>query len=399
VNSRPDAAAASTGRVDRPDDHLRFPLESLLGVPFIEGNRITVLRNGCRIFPAMLDAIGAATHFIEFLTFIYWKGTMARRFADALGERARAGVKVRVLLDAFGARPMPQELVRRMAAAGCDVRWYRPLWPPNPWRLNHRTHRKLLVVDGRVAFTGGVGIAEEWEGDARDPSEWRDSHFKIEGPAVRPLRAAFVGNWAEVDGRASLPNGAAGPLAEVGDAEVQVLRSTSSLGWNDVAILLDAVLRSAERSIRITTPYFAPDEPSVRRFLDARERGVEVEVLIPGPYTDKRISELASQEEFERLVEGGVQIWRYQPTMIHAKIITLDGCAAVVGSPNFNHRSMCKDEEVALTVLDAAFTDELDAQMDDDIAQSRPLDLREIRRRSWPRRALGWALRPIRQNF
>ena len=330
-------------RTPEPDDDLetwRRALEGVMGIPFSHGNKITPLRNGDAIFPAMLRAIEAARESICFLTFVYWKGAIADRFARALADAARRGVEVYVLLDAFGAAPMDKEQVRSMADAGVQVAWFRPLWTWRLWRIDHRTHRKILVCDGDVGFTGGVGIAAEWEGDARNPDEWRDTHFKVEGPAVHPLRAAFLGNWLEA-GRPLGPIVDEIPDAEwKGDVLVQVIRAGSAVGWSDIATLMRLLIVRARRSLRITTAYFVPDQGARKLLCEAVGRGVEVDIMIPGQHIDKRFVQLASQAEFGPLLEAGVRLWRYQRTMLHAKVITADDVVGCIGSANFNQRSM-----------------------------------------------------------
>lgn len=364
----------------------RQTLEAVLGIPFTDGNRVEVLRNGDEIFPAMLDAIAAARSSIDFLTFVYWTGDIARRFADALSKQARAGVAVRVLLDGIGARPMRHDLIEEMEAAGVEVRWFRkpPAW--RVWSLDNRTHRKVLVVDGAVAFTGGVGIAEEWEGDARNPSEWRDSHFRVEGPAVQGIHGAFWGNWMEVEQTIQEALSAVRPQGRPGDASVQIVRSTASIGWSDIAMLIDCLICLAEKRLRICTAYFAPDDMTVRQLIGAAERGVAVEIMIPGKHIDTRTSELAGSEAFTPLMQAGVTMWRYQRTMLHTKVITVDGGIACIGSPNLNQRSMRQDDEVAMVVDDAALVRTLDAHFDEDLTACEAIRLHRWRDRGPLRR-------------
>lgn len=368
-----------TNRPDNTTPAIRQSLEALLGVPFTEGNSVQILNNGVEIFPAMLRAIEAAEHSVDFLTFVYWQGDIAVRFAHTLAAKAREGVRVRVLLDALGAMGMSRSLIRVMETNGVDIDWFRP---PVRWRLWHsdnRTHRKVLICDGKVGFTGGVGIAQQWEGDARDPSEWRDMHFRIEGPAVHGLQAAFVENWAET-GRPVTTDGLdIEPLAPAGPLSIQVLRTAASIHWSDIATLTQALISSARQRVRIATAYFVPNGEARRLLLDAVDRGVNVEIMMPGRYTDHRTVELAAHEDLRALLDGGVTLWSYEKTMLHSKIMTVDGEVATIGSANFNHRSMSKDDELALTVLDPAFAAVLDDCFErdtDDCAPLRPFDLR-----------------------
>jgi cardiolipin synthase len=391
----PRARTAEPAAPSSRSDHervvrLRRRLEGLLGVPASEGNEITLLRNGDEIFPAMLEAIRCADRTIDFLTFVYWKGDIAQEFAHALAERARAGVRVRVLIDAIGGRLLDKGLLAHMTESGVHLEWFRKPFSiaqlTSPVKQNHRTHRKVLVVDERIGFTGGVGIAEEWCGDARDESEWRDTHARVVGPAVDGLAAAFAQNWAET-GHPLLTERDVFPQHEAtGSSIVQVARGSASLGWNDMATVFRILIESATTHLRLTTAYFVPDDTFQTLLVDARARGVVVDVLLPGPHADKRVCQLASEAIYSRLVEGGVRVWAFQPSMLHAKILTIDGIASVLGSANMNRRSMNHDEEVVLTVLDPAIAARLEADFDRDLERSERIE---------PRR---WQDRPVHQR-
>ncbi|MEU1537126.1 phospholipase D-like domain-containing protein [Actinacidiphila glaucinigra] len=389
---RPERSAA-----DRKQE-LRRRLERLIGIAATEGNCLQALRNGDEIFPAMLDAIRAAKHTVDMTTFVYWRGQIARDFAHALAAKAAEGVRVRLLLDGFGGRLIEQELLDGLDRAGVDVAWFRKPVRLSPFKQNHRCHRKVLVVDAEVAFTGGVGIAEEWCGDARHPGEWRDTHVRVTGPAVDGLAAAFAQNWAECrrnglfDARDRF-----GEHEQSGGAIVQVVRGSASVGWQDMRTLLRVVIASAEQRIRLATAYFAPDPYFVGLLCHAATRGVDVEILLPGPHTDKRVCQLAGQRYYQRLIDCGVRIWHYQPTMMHAKVITMDGVATLIGSTNFNRRSLDHDEEVMLAVLDESFTSVLDAHFDEDLLRSEPVDGTRWRDRSALERAQEAATAPIRR--
>jgi cardiolipin synthase len=390
---RPTRGQGSLRGADEADrvEELRRRLEGLLGIPATEGNALTVLRNGDQIFPAMLHEIRSATRTVDLLTFAYWKGDIAEEFASALSDRARAGVTVRVLIDAVGGRLMEGALLERMTTAGVQVEWFRvPVWQGrmlSPIKHNHRTHRKVLVCDEVVGFTGGVGIAEEWCGDARNEHEWRDTHVRVTGPAVDGLSAAFAQNWAET-GHDLIEPSRSFPEHErtEGGSCVQVARGSASVGWNDMATVFRVMLESAQDRIRMMTAYFVPDECFQQLMLDAVQRGVQVDVMLPGPHADKRVCRLASESIYSTLVEGGVRIWEFQPSMLHAKVLTVDGIAAVVGSANMNRRSMSHDEEVVLSVLDPAVARRLEQDFDDELPRCRLIE---------PRR---WADRPMRQK-
>jgi cardiolipin synthase len=379
-----DAPTESGGRIK----DLRRALEGILGVPATEGNAIDVLRNGDEIFPAMLDAIRSAEQTIDFLTFVYWRGEVGTRFAEALSERARAGVRVRVLLDSWGAHPIDRDQVKSMEEAGVRVRWFRPISRFQLGRMNHRTHRKVMIVDEAVGFTGGVGIADEWAGDARDESEWRDTHFRVRGPAVDGLRAAFLDNWLEVDDDLFDDDVDRFPKQpQPGSSVVQSVRGASETGWSDISTLFLSLLQLARERVRIATAYFVPDTQLNERLCAAAERGVRIEVLLPGPHTDKRFVQLAGESSYERLLECCVKIWNFQPSMLHAKIMTVDGVIANIGSANLNSRSTELDEEINLVAFDPELVRVLDEQFDEDLRRSEAIERGRWKRRSLPQRA------------
>ena len=376
---------------------LRRRLEVIVGTPFTEGNALTVLRNGDEIFAAMLKAIRGATSTVDLMTFVYWRGDIAVEFARAMSDRARDGVRVRLLIDALGGRLIDKALVDDMSDAGVQVEWFRKPLVKSPFKSNHRLHRKVCVVDGRIGFTGGVGIAEEWCGDARNEGEWRDTHLRVEGPAVDGLQSAFIQNWAETghrlyDDRDEFPE-----QPQAGSSIVQIVRGSASLGWDDMQSAFHVMLDSAQLRLRLATAYFAPDDDFLDTLCAAPARGVEVDLLLPGPHADKRVCQLASEAAYARLVDCGVRVWTFQPSMMHAKVMTIDGCAAVVGSSNFNRRSLDHDEEVVLIALDPDLVATLDGHLDEDFSRSEQIDLSRWRDRSRPQRVLETATKPIRR--
>jgi cardiolipin synthase A/B len=270
---------------------------------------------------------------------------------------------------------MDKSLVERMCEAGALVEWFRPVPKLRFWEANHRTHRKILVCDEDVAFTGGVGIADEWRGDARDHTEWRDTHFRVRGPAVDGLRAAFVDNWAET-GQPFLEDGVDRfPLQpQSGGSVVQVVRGASETGWSDISTLARVLLLIARRRVRISTAYFVPDDVTCRLLCEAAGRGVSVEVLVPGPHADKRFCQLAAEAQYQTLVEAGVALWSFQPTMLHTKVMTVDGTVANIGSANFNSRSLSLDDEANLVVLDSEVVAVLDGHFEDDLGRAEQID-------------------------
>jgi cardiolipin synthase len=389
-----------SAEVDSPETHLdrvRRRLEALIGIAATEGNQITVLRNGDEIFPAMLKEIRSAKFTVDFMTYVYWQGEIAREFAEALADRARQGLRVRVLIDAVGGLKIEDGLVDLMADAGVHVQWFRKPWLKSPFKQNHRCHRKVLVVDETVGFTGGVGIAQEWCGNAQNANEWRDTHARVEGPAVDGLAAGFSQNWSEgdlamFDERDRFP-----PHEQVGKSVVQVVRGSASIGWDDMQSLFYVALRSAKQRIRLTTAYFAPSRDFIDLLKDAVTQGVEVDILLPGPGADKRVCQLASEATYAELVDAGVNVWNFQPSMLHAKILTIDGVLSVIGSSNFNRRSMDHDEEIVMAILDPEIASLLDEHFDDDLQRSETIDLERWRTRSHAQRVLEASARPVRR--
>lgn len=381
-------------------DRIRRILEGVIGVPATEGNLIEVLRNGDEIFPAMLEAIEGAEHTIDFLTFVYWRGTVGGTFAERLADRASAGVRVRVLLDAWGAHPIDRTLVTLMDDAGVRIRWFRPFHRLQPSKMDHRTHRKVMIVDEAVGFTGGVGIADEWLGDARDEREWRDTHFRVTGPAVDGLRAAFLDNWAETEETLFDESVDRFPhQPKPGRSVVQCVRGASETGWADVSTLFLTLIKLAERRIRITTAYFVPDEELDQHLCDASDRGVDVRILLPGPHADKRFVQVGGEAAYAHLMDHGVQLWHFQPSMLHAKVMTVDGLVANVGSANLNARSTERDEEVNLVAVDPELARVLDDHFAQDLERSVRIDRDRWEDRSLGQRSLEKLVTPLRRHM
>lgn len=333
------------------DAPFRRAVGHLLGPPIVGGNRIDMLVNGDEIFPAMLAAIRSAERTIVFETFIYWSGEIAREMTEALVERARAGVRVHVLLDWLGSKKMDEDLLRRMRDAGVQVERYHPVRWYNLDRLNNRTHRKLLVVDGRIGFTGGVGIADEWLGHAQDSGHWRDNHYRVEGPVVAQMEAAFTDNWMKTHSQVLHGDGYFPALEEAGSCEAQMFRSSRSEGSGGARLLFLFSMAAARRSLYIGSAYFVPDDLAVETLVAASRRGVKVEILVPGRHIDTEITRKASRSRWGKLLEAGVEIWEYQPTMFHCKLLVADECWVSVGSTNFDNRSFRLNDEANLNVL------------------------------------------------
>jgi cardiolipin synthase A/B len=325
--------------------------EALTGAPIAEGNTVELLVNGDEIFPAFLDVIRGAEHTIELGTYAYWRGDIAREVAETLCERARAGVEVSLLMDWMGSIKMDFSLLDVMADAGIRVARFRPPRPYAMRRLNNRTHRKILVADGTVGMTGGVGIAKEWTGDAQDPDHWRDTHMRIDGPVVRGLHGAFAENWLEATGEVLVGPHYLPDLQPVeGGATAQLVRSRATVGDTNVEALYFLAIASARRTIDLTAAYFAPRPAFIEALADAARRDVAVRVLVPGPHIDKEFVRLAGRDAYDALLEAGVRLWEYQPTMLHAKTLTIDGVWSSVGSVNFDNRSFQLHDEATLCI-------------------------------------------------
>lgn len=348
-----------------------------LNAPLIAGNRIELLVNGDRIFPALLDAIRGARETVDFLTFVYWQGEIARETAVALAGAARRGVEVRVLIDDYGSLRMDRGLVEEMKQAGCRVCYFNPLRWYTVARYNCRTHRKILVADGRIGFTGGVGIADEWTGDAEDSDHWRDDHFRIEGPAVHHLQGSFAQNWRSATGEVIAGPRFFPPLEAAGESAVVPILGEPRRA-SDVELGYWISLAAARRRIEIATPYFVPRPALLEAIADAARRGVEVRLLFPGGHNDSRFVRRVSRVFYRPLLEAGARIFEYRPTMMHAKTISADDDWAVIGSANFDNRSFELNYESNLVVVDGGLTRELRSAFERDLECAEEVTLAEL---------------------
>jgi cardiolipin synthase len=349
------------------DPQFRREMGVLLGPGILPGNRVTDLQNGDEIFPAMLEAIRGATTTITFETYIYWSGDIGAKFAEALAERARAGVKVKVMVDWAGSIKMDDDLLKQMQDAGIEVHKYRPLKWYNLGRLNNRTHRKLLVIDGRIGFTGGVGIADQWEGHAQDTDHWRDMHFRIEGPVVAQVQSAFNDNWIKTTG--VVLNGADyfPPLETVGVMDAHMFVASPAGGSESMHLMYLMAIAAAERTIDLEAAYFVPDPLMIQALQAARHRGVRIRVIVPGKHIDSDTVRLASKAHWGELLLAGVEIHEYQPTMMHNKLLVVDGLMTSVGSTNFDIRSFRLNDEASVNIYDAAFAERMSAVFEADL--------------------------------
>lgn len=372
------------------DDQFVRLLGSLLGPGLLPGNAVRALHNGDEIFPAMLEAIRSARRSITMETYIYWSGSVGAEFADALAERARSQVKVHVVIDWVGAAKMDEDLLDRMQVAGVRVVKYHPLRWYNLGRLNNRTHRKLLVVDGKIGFTGGVGIADLWLGHAQDPEHWRDSHFRIDGPAVAQMQAAFMDNWIESEREVLLGDEYFPAIEASGTQTAQVFKSSATEASESVRLMYLISIASATTSVRIGNSYFVPDNLSVDTLVAARRRGVAIEIVVPGRHIDTAIVRSASRSRWGPLLDAGVKIYEYQQTMYHTKVMIVDSVWSSVGSTNFDSRSFRLNDEANLNVLDREFAEALEKMFERDRNRSQLITLEAWRRRPVPEKLLEW---------
>lgn len=346
---------------------------SLLGPNFVPGNNITTLVNGNQIFPAMLGAIRSAKHSISFETYVFQDSEIARQFTDALAERAQAGVKVNTILDAQGTQKLGRQNLERLRNAGVQVAKYHSVFWPDPRRYNNRTHRKLLIIDGKIGFVGGVGIADLWTGNADSPQHWRDNHYKVTGPVVAQLQATFATSWLKTRGEVLHGSDYFPSLAPTGPYLAQAIRSGAHNENLDLMYLL--AIASAQKTLRIENAYFLPDDLMRKELTEAAKRGVEVEVVVPGKKIDQKLVRLASKRHWPELIRAGVTIFEYQPTMVHVKLMIVDDIFVSVGSGNFDNRSIRLNDEANLDVLDGSFAAQQTRLFESDKKQCREVAL------------------------
>jgi cardiolipin synthase len=358
-------------------DHPEYPdyTAALIGADARRGNEYDVLINGNQIFPAMLDAINRARRRISFETYIYDSGEVANQFTAALEAAAKRGVRVRIVVDALGSSTMDETHEARLRAAGCHLVRINPIAWYSLEYVNYRSHRKILVVDGEVGFTGGVGVSDHWLGNAEDKEHWRETHVRIRGPIVRLLEGAFYENFAEaggvevpeLDDEAKVPSGDGGPSV--------VVRSSPTGGSNDLKRLYLLALASARRTVDITSPYFVTDESTRWSLQDAVARGVKIRILVEGDITDAMPVKYASRAHYDQLLQSGIEIYEYQPTMMHAKVMVVDGVWSMFGSANFDNRSFELNDELNVAVASRSVAERFLKEMDSDLKVSRQLTL------------------------
>jgi cardiolipin synthase len=361
-----------------------------LGPSIVGGNQVVALLNGDEIFPAMLQAIHGAKKTITMETYIYWAGAIGQQFATALSERSRAGVKVHLLVDWEGSGKLDTSSVAMMEQAGVEFQKFRPLRWYSLGRVNKRTHRKLLVVDGRIGFTGGVGISDEWTGHAQDSTHWRDSHFRVEGPAVAEMQAAFMNNWIEATGVVLHGDDYFPPLAPAGSMAAQLFYSSPSGGAESMELMYLLAISAAERSIYISSAYFVPDGFTQDALTNALKRGVTVQIITPGKHMDKKIVRGASRSRWGDLLAAGAEMYEYEPTMYHTKVFIVDELLVSVGSTNWDPRSFGLNDEANLNIYDADFARRQVEVFRQDLSKSQRVTLAQWRSRPMHEKLTEW---------
>ena len=381
------------------DPQFELELGVMLGPSILTGNTVQDLENGDEIFPAMLQAIREARRNINFETYIYWSGEAGKQFADALSERARNGIKVNLLVDWVGAIKMDDALLDQMEQAGVVLHKYRPLKWYNLGRLNNRTHRKLLVVDGRVAFTGGVGIADEWSGHAQDPDHWRDLHFRVEGPVVSQFQAAFNDNWIKTTGEVLNGPEYFPVLQPAGGMAAHLFIASPAGGSESMHLMYLMAIAAAEHSIDLQAAYFVPDELIIKALVAARHRGVRIRVIVPGKHIDSDTVRLASKAHWGELLMAGVEVYEYQPTMMHNKMLIVDGLLVSVGSTNFDVRSFRLNDEASLNIYDSTFAARMTEVFEGDLKPTVRYDYERWQRRPFKEKFMERFVLPLKSQL
>jgi cardiolipin synthase len=368
------------------------------GVPVVPSNQVDILLNGDNIFPAKLAAIRSAKKTINYADYVFEEGQPSLEVSQALAERCRAGVRVNVLLDAFGSLNIPGEYREAMVNAGCRVESFRPLGPFSMDRANNRNHRRILVVDGRLGMTGGSGTSGKWGGNGRMQGHWRDTDVRVEGPVVEQLQGAFAENWLEATGVAIGGADYFPRLQGKGTVSVQAVRSSPAGGSAAMYTMFLLAMASAQRSISITNPYFVPEDKMIETLIVAARRGVRVTVLLPGEI-DHNIVRQASRSELGQLLTAGIEIYEYRAGLLHAKTMVVDGVWATVGSTNLDRRSFALNDELNLVVYDATVARQLQQVFEADLQESRKVTLESWKRRGFFSKFLELLAIPIRDQL
>lgn len=364
--------------VDKMLPNLAF----LTGGSLVDGNRVEVLQNGDGFFPRLLEDIEAATENIHYETYVWWTGDVCEKFAEAFAAKAREGVTVRLLLDAQGTLSMDPELVALMEDAGVDMGYFHPVAFDTLGRVNTRDHRKIAVLDGRIAYFMGHGLAQEWAGDARGPGEYRDTAVRIQGPVVNEAQAIFLRNWIQVTDEVELDEEYFPDLDDVGPSLIHIAASDPGGDFSDVELLYKLAIISAEEEILVQNPYFAPSEEIMQRLVEAAARGVRVKIMLPS-INDSQLVEHASQAYYPAILDSEIELWHYDKTFAHQKVMVVDRRWSHVGSTNFDHRSLMINHEVSVGIIDPDVAGELVAAFEEDLQHSS-----RVTRDTWQRRPL-----------
>jgi cardiolipin synthase len=372
--------------------------------PIMGGNRVELLFNGDETFPAMLEAIRSARKSVTYAQYLYKDGPIAHELAEAFAERCRAGVEVKILLDSHGGSEIPKGIPDMWRRSGCHLEWFRRIKLfqfITPWELltyNYRNHRRVLVVDGKIGFTGGHGVSQAWTGDGRTKDHWRDTDARVEGPIVQQLQAAFVESWRETTGDLLGDDLYFPPLEPKGNVHAQIVKSSPFGGGFESYLLFLLAIRSARKSIYITNPYFVPDERMTEALLKAVARGVHVVLLTPGKI-DWPLVYRASRRGFGPLLRGGIEIYEYEPGLLHAKTMVVDGVWATVGTTNLDNRSFALNEEINLVLYDATIAGELEKAFHQDLQHSRQLTYDDWKSRPWSEKLLELFTIPLKEQL
>ena len=384
--SHPAVYALETD-LDVESDAYPATIKGMTGMPLVEGNRVTLYNNGDEFFPAMLEAIESARHSVTMEQYIFWDGRVGRRFAEAFAEKARSGVPVKLLLDAVGSSTLGEPILKILEAGGCQLAWFRPLHWYTLHRINRRTHRKSLIVDGRIAFTGGAGIADHWLGNAGTARSWRDIQIGVEGPAALEQQSGFAQNWLATTGEILSGHGFFPMRRAAGSVNVQTILSSPSEGAAAAGTMHLIALQTARRRLYIANPYFIPDARIVDMLAQACRRGVSVKLMVAGRHNDTWWARQNSIRGYGGLLQAGVEIFEFQPTMLHQKTMVVDQAWASVGTANFDNRSFALNDETSVCVHDSALVARLHDIFIADLERCQKVGLARWRRRGFWQRA------------
>jgi cardiolipin synthase len=376
------------------ESHVRVPdfrsfdealpsIANLTGAPILNGNSAEVLQNGDGFFPRLFEDIAKAKESIHLETYVWWKGEICDRLAHALADKARQGVEVRLTLDATGSGKGDDELFEEMEKAGVKISYYHPIRVRDLGLINNRTHRKVAIFDGKVAYVFGHGMAQEWTGHGQDEEHWRDTGVRLQGPIVNAVQGTFAENWVEMTAEVVAGDKYFPRLATAGNIRAHMTASSPNGGVARLELLYKLAIASAQKELIIENPYFIPDQELVDLLGHAVERGVDVKVMVPGHVTDSSVVRHAGHGQFEQLVRRGVKIYEYQKTLNHQKIMIIDGLWSQVGSANFDDRSLDINDEASVGLIDPSVATQLKDAFEADLRDCTRVDLETWNRRSW----------------